>query len=123
MAMTATVLYFFLGLSAQSFGLPAVVIGQSAPVLGLAQFKLKGWTRLSANLLFVLAGCLMIIGVDQLARNVLVDLYLTGLTFLWILTRVMVSQWDHHRICLRCGFSCRTQDKVSVFGSSRTMHR
>ena len=117
-AMSVTVLYFFLGLNAEAIGFPAVLIGLFGPVLGLVQFKFKGWTRLVANMLFVLGSSLMLIGIDQLVRSVFVDLYLTGLVLMWILTRVMISQWDHHRICLRCSFPCRTERKVGVLVSS-----
>jgi hypothetical protein len=117
-AMSVTVLYFFLGLNAEAIGFPAVLIGLFGPVLGLVQFKFRSWTRLVANMLFVLGSSLMLIGIDQLVRSVFVDLYLTGLVLMWILTRVMISQWDHHRICLKCGFSCRTERKVGVLASS-----
>jgi len=118
MAMSLTVLYFFSGLSAELIGFPALLTGQLGLVLGLVQFKFKGWTRVSANVLFVLGSCLMLIGIDQLVHSVFVDVYLTGLILVWIITRVMISQWDHYRICLRCGFSCRMERKVSVSASS-----
>jgi hypothetical protein len=118
MAMILTVLYFFFGVSAELIGFPALLAGQLGLVLGLVQFKFRGWTRVSANVLFALGSCLMLIGVDQLVRSVFVDVYLTGLIIVWIMTRVMISQWDHYRICLRCGFYCRTERKVSVSASS-----
>ena len=102
----------------RSHRFPAVLIGQLGPVLGLVQFKFKSWTRLVANMLFVLGGSLMLIGIDQLVRSVFVDVYLTGLVVVWILTRVMISQWDHYGICLRCGFSCSAERKVGVLASS-----
>jgi hypothetical protein len=118
MAMCVTFLYFFLGLSAESIGFPAVLTGLFGPALGLVQFKFKSWIRLSANVLFVLGSCLILIGIDKLMHNVFVDVYLTGLVLLWILTRVMISQWDHCRICLACDFSCGTERKVGVLASS-----
>ena len=118
MAMSVTVLYFFLGLNAEAIGFPAVLAGQFGPALGLMQFKFKSWIRLSANVLFVLGSCLILIGIDKLVHNVLVDVYLTGLILVWILTRVMISQWDHYRICLVCGFSCGTERKAGVSASS-----
>jgi len=118
MAMSVTVLYFFLGLNLQAIGFPAVLLGQFGPALGFVQFKFKSWIRLSANALFVLGSCLILIGIDEVVHNVFVDVYLTGLILVWILTRVMISQWDHHRICLACGFSCGTERKVGVSASS-----
>jgi hypothetical protein len=112
--MSVTVLYFFFGLDAESIRIPAMLTGESGLLLGLVQFKFKSWTRLAANTLFVLGGCLMLIGTDQLTRSIFVDVYLTGLVLLWILTRVMISQWDHYRICLRCGFTCNSERKIGV---------
>jgi hypothetical protein len=118
MAMSLTVLYFFSGFSAELIGFPALLTGQLGPALGLVQFKFKGSVRVSANVVFVLGSCLMLIGIDQLVRSVFVDVYLTGLILVWIITRVMISQWDHYRICLKCGFSCRKERKASVSASS-----
>ena len=112
--MIVTALYFFLGFSIPSFSFPVVVVGLLGLGLGLIQFKLRSWTRSAANLLFVLGGTLILIGVDQLVQSVFVDFYVAGLTVLWILTRVMISQWDHHGICISCGFLCVTKRKAAV---------
>ena len=117
-AMSVIVLYFFLGLNAEALGLPAVLVGQFGPALGLVQFKFKGWIRLSANVLFVLGSCLILIGMDKLVHSVFVDVFLIGLILVWILTRVMISQWDHYRICIDCGFMCGKEGKVDVSASS-----
>jgi hypothetical protein len=118
MAMSVTVLYFFLGLNAEAIGFPAVLTGQFGLAFGLMQFKFKSWMRLGANVLFVLGSCLVLVGIDKLVHDVFVDFYLTGLILEWILTRVMISQWDHYRICLACGFSCGKERKVGVSASS-----
>jgi hypothetical protein len=31
-----------------------------------------------------------------------------GFCVFWIYTRIMLSSWDHDRICRRCGHSCET---------------
>ena len=117
-AMIVTALYFFFGLNAGSVSFPAVLVGQLGLASGLIQFKFKSWTRSAANLLFVLGSSFMLIGVDQLVGSVFVDIYVSGLIVLWILTRVMISQWDHRRICLSCGFSCGTERKIGVLASA-----
>ena len=113
-AIVMTSLYFFFELNLGLAGFPAVLVGQLGLVSGLTQFKLKSWTRSAANLLFVLGSSLMLIGIDQLVGSVLVDTYVIGLVILWILTRVMISQWDHRRTCLSCDFSCTTETKASI---------
>jgi hypothetical protein len=117
-AMIATALYFFFGLNSESISFPAIAVGQLGLGSGLIQFEFGSWTRSAANLMFVLGGSFMLIGVDQLVGSVFVDIYVTGLIVLWILTRVMISQWDHHRICISCGFFCGTERKVSVLASA-----
>ena len=117
-AMIVTALYFFFGLNAGSVSFPAVLVGQLGLASGLTQFKFRSWTRSAANLLFVLGSSFMLIGVDQLVGSVFVDIYVSGLIVLWILTRVMISQWDHRRICFGCGFSCGTERKVGVLASA-----
>ena len=117
-AMIVTALHFFFGLNSESASFPAIAVGQLGLGSGLIQFKFAGWTRFAANLLFVLGGSFILIGVDQLAASVFVDIYVMGLIVLWILTRVMISQWDHHRLCISCGFSCGTARKVSVLASA-----
>jgi hypothetical protein len=117
-AMIVTALYFFFGLNAGSASFTAVLVGQLGLASGLIQFKFKSWTRSAANLLFVLGSSFMLIGVDQLVGSVFVDIYVSGLIVLWILTRVMISQSDHRRICLSCGFSCGTERKISVLASA-----
>jgi hypothetical protein len=116
--MIASALYFFFGLNSESVSFPAIVVGQLGLGSGLIQFEFGSWTRSAANLMFVLGGSFMLIGVDQLVGSVFVDIYVTGLIVLWILTRVMISQWDHHRICISCGFFCGTERKVSVLASA-----
>ena len=117
-AMIVTAPYFFFGLNAESVSFTAVLVGQLGLASGLIQFKFKSWTRSAANLLFVLGSSFMLIGVDQLVGSVFVDIYVSGLIVLWILTRVMISQSDHRRICLSCGFSCGTERKTSVLASA-----
>jgi hypothetical protein len=121
-AMIVTALHFFFGLNSDSISFPAIVIAQLGLGLGLIQFRFAGWIRSAANLLFVLGGSFMLIGVDQLVGSVFVDTYVTGLVVLWILTRIMISQWDHHEICIGCGFSCKKRKKgarASAFDANR----
>ena len=117
-AMIVTVLYFFVGVNAEAFGLPAFALGQFGPALGLLQFKFKKWVRLIANMLFVLGSCLILVGVDKLVHNVFVDVYVIGVILVWILTRVMISQRENYETCRTCGFSCGKEDKVGVSASS-----
>ena len=112
-ALTVTVLYFFLGLSPEAVGLPLIVFGEGSIVIGLLQYHLKGWSRVMANSLFVVGGSFILIGADDYVHSLFVDLFVLGAILLWIFTRIAVSQWDHSRICTSCDFSCATERKES----------
>jgi hypothetical protein len=112
-ALVVTAPYFFLGVGFSQFSVPAIVLGESGVLIGFIQTKFKGLFRLLANLLFVLGGSLIIVGMDEYAKSLFVDLFLVGAVFLWIFARITLSQEDHRRICVSCGFSCRTERKGS----------
>lgn len=117
-ALATAVPYFFLGFNFIQVSLPAVVVGQMGIVLGLLQLRFNGWVRSAANALFVFGSSLILIGIDQHVGSVFFDLYLIGLVMFWILTRIMISWWDHSRICLACGFSCKAERKAGALVSS-----
>jgi len=60
--------------------------------------------------LFVFGAFLVLVGIDALAENLFVDLFLTVLISFWILTRIQLSQWDHSRICRDCKSPCGIGD-------------
>ncbi|MBS7616369.1 hypothetical protein KEJ45_04140 [Candidatus Bathyarchaeota archaeon] len=106
-ALPLNVFYFFFGLDfLGQFGLWNVLFGQVGVVLGFFQFKLSGFVRSIFNTVFVIACFFVLAGVDSLAENVLIDLYLTGLIVFWIYTRIILSRWDHSRICCTCTAFC-----------------
>ncbi|MEM0314285.1 MAG: hypothetical protein QXQ41_07035, partial [Candidatus Bathyarchaeia archaeon] len=80
--------------------------GQIGVALGLFQFKFRNFMRLALNAIFVIACFLILAGADSVAGNLLLDLYIFGLILYWLFTRIMLSKWDHTRICRKCGFSC-----------------
>jgi hypothetical protein len=111
-ALALTTPYFFLGLNIGQLSLPAVLAGELGLIFGFAQFRFKGYLRLVINAFFVLGTSLILIGVDTRAESVYVDLYSTGLIIFWLLTRILISQWDHWKIWLECGQYCETERKM-----------
>jgi len=105
-SIAGTVLYFFGGWQLGHVGILAVLIGQIGIILGLAQFKFAGYARLVLNAFYVLSAFLTLLGIDEYTGNLFVDLYVIGITIFWILTRILISQWDHSRICGRCQLPC-----------------
>jgi len=105
-ALSGTVLYFFVEWNILEVGLSAVLVGHIGILLGFVQFKFKGYARLTLNAFFVFACFLTLVGIDKLAESILIDLYMIALIIFWLLTRILISQWDHWKICHTCKLSC-----------------
>lgn len=102
-ALAGTALYFFGEWHIISNSLLLVWIGVAGVGLGLFQFKVKVTAiRLSLNTFFVLGTFLILVGADELAQNAFADMFLVLLAIFWLFTRIMLSQWDHRRICYTC---------------------
>jgi len=105
-ALTGTALYFFVEWNIVEVGLSAVLVGQIGILLGFVQFKFKGYARLTLNAFFVFASFLTLVGIDKIAESIFINLYMIALITFWLLTRILISQWDHWRICHTCKLSC-----------------
>jgi len=105
-ALTGTVFYFFGGWHIEEMNLPAVLIGIIGIIFGFFQLKFRGFVRLMLNAFFVLGAFLILVGIDELTRSLFVDLFLVVLIIFWLLTRILLSQWDHWRICHSCESHC-----------------
>lgn len=105
-ALVGTALCFFTGWNLEELSVPSVLIGVAAIALGFFQLKFRGFIRLALNTLFVIGAFLILAGADELVQSFLVDLFLVVSIILWLLTRILLSQWDHWRICNRCKSQC-----------------
>lgn len=106
MALAGTTFCFFAGWSIREMSFLAALIGVVGVILGLFQLKFKGLVRLILNTFFVLGAFLILVGIDELAQSLFVDLFLISSIVFWISTRIMLSQWDHWRICSSCKSPC-----------------
>jgi hypothetical protein len=105
-AVIGTAIYFFVGWSLANAGLLLVLIGEVGILSGFIQFKFEGYSRLFLNTCFVLGAFLILVGIDAIAENLLIDLYVIIIVAFWIWTRILISQWDHMRICNSCSVPC-----------------
>ncbi len=112
--LAGTALYFFVGWDFAQTGFLAVLFGQVGILLGFIQFKFKGYVRLMVNAFFVFAAFLTLVGLDKFAENLFIDLYSIILIVFWLWTRILISQWDHWRICHRCEIPCELKEKRGV---------
>jgi len=110
-AIAGTTLYFFIGWDIVQDGFLAVLFGQFGIVLGFMQLKFERYTRSALNALFVFAAFLILVGIDKLIESTFADLYLIGLIVFWLWTRILISRWDHWRICHTCETPCRLKER------------
>jgi len=121
-ALTGVAMYFFGNWQMGQSAFLAVLVGALGVVLGLLQSPLpmlqESVIRLFSSILFVLGTFLILIGVDDLAHNISIDLFLVALSVFWLMTRISLSQWDHERICSQCTLSsCSLQNDTQKKGS------
>jgi hypothetical protein len=123
MALVGTVFYFFMNWSVGEPVLLTVFVGVTGVVLGFLQLRSKGIVRLALNICFVFGAFLVMTGIDKSVGSVFLDLFLVALIVFWILTRILLSQWDHRRICRRCSYDVRTtkrkEKRVNVSAALR----
>jgi len=83
-----------------------VLVGAVGVALGLLQSPLpilqNSIIRLFSSIFFVVGTFLILIGIEELAHNTSVDLFMVVLSVFWLMTRISLSQWDHERICSKC---------------------
>jgi len=110
-ALAGTILYFFDDWQIAQNSLLAVFVGVLGVGLGLFQFKFRSFVRLFFNTFFVTGVFFVLFGIDQVVQSLFVDLFLVALTVFWLLTRILLSQWDHWRICHTCRTPCEIREK------------
>jgi len=110
-ALAGAILYFFDYWHINQSSALAVFIGALGVGFGLLQLSFRGLVRLLLNTLFVLGAFLVLIGIDALTQSLFVDLFLVVLIVFWLLTRILLSQWDHWRICYFCRAPCEIREK------------
>jgi hypothetical protein len=108
-ALFGAVLYFFAGWGSRQMGPLAVLLGVAMMALGFLQLKFGGLTRSMLNAGFVLGAFLVLMGIDESAASLLIDLFSLILIVFWLFTRILLSQWDHWRICRTCLIPCNVR--------------
>ena len=69
--------------------------------------KRRAFAHLLSNSLLVIGFFFIIIGVFQLTGNVTYGILALIITFLWLDTRIQLSNWHHHVICDNCSETCK----------------
>jgi hypothetical protein len=114
--------FFFvgnLGLSEKPFTLFTIVsVGAVGIVAGLLypiippKFH-RGFTRFFAGILLAVGSFLILAGVEEAAKNFLLDFFFVALSVLWLATKMSLSQWEHQRTCARCSLSSCNAEPIA----------
>ncbi len=109
-SIIGSILYPFYGFDLKTinvvifwFGFAGVAIGFIHSLYDLN----SGRVRLILNFTFVLGAFLLLIGVSEISNNVILEFYLLILIIYWIMTRIIISNEKHRRICNSCGSRAR----------------
>ena len=106
MALVGTLVYFFGNLYVGQTGFVISWIGAVGVVFGLLLLPLfnipRSSIRLFLNAFFAFGSFLILVGVDEIVQSVFVDLFLVVLIVFWLFTRIILSRWNHERICRSC---------------------
>jgi hypothetical protein len=101
-ALIGTASHFFAGLNIAWGGVWLLVIGEALMLLGLAQIKFAGYSKVFANAIFVIGSFVTLVEADLLGESVLVDLYALGLIAFMLWFRILLSEWNNKRTCQMC---------------------
>lgn len=106
--------YFYTGFYLKDSAIVIFWLGFFGVAIGLLHytlFSLSGIIRLFFNILFVLGSFFLFIGIDMIANNFALDLFVLTLIIYWIIIRIIISQKRHQRICKLCNLkSCSYYD-------------
>jgi cbb3-type cytochrome oxidase subunit 3 len=101
-ALVLVVLYFFASLTLFWGSIWLLVLGEALLVLGLAQIKFSSYGKAAVNALFVVGAFLVLAQTDMLSGGLLMDVYVLGLIAYTLWLRILLSEWNNRRTCLRC---------------------
>lgn len=83
-----------------------VLVGIIGVSFGLLQSPLlnfhRSFVRVFSSAFFAIGSFSILVGIDELTRNVFLDVFLVFLTGFWLMTRISLSQWEHEKICSTC---------------------
>lgn len=67
----------------------------------------KTYLHLISNIFLVISFLLIIIGIFHLTGSVIYGLFAVLISFLWLDTRIQLSNWHHSEVCLNCSETCK----------------
>jgi hypothetical protein len=80
-----------------------LVFGEVLMLIGLAQINMNCYVKLIVNALFVVGSSICLIVADMIGQSLLVDAYVLGITVFVLWFRILLSEWNNKRTCMKCG--------------------
>lgn len=110
-SLLGTLIYLSLGVFPEETAVLVFWLGFAGVALGLLQYNVfnigGSLVHMFLNVAFVTGAFLLLIGIEEITSNPLLEVYFVALTLYWILTRILLSQQEHRKICAACGLeSC-----------------
>lgn len=84
-------------------------VGFIGVAMGLLQYNLPFNTRIGhffLNVCFVLGAFLLLVGLWGVNPSFVLNIYLLTLVIYWILSRILLSQYEHSKVCANCPLEC-----------------
>lgn len=110
-SLTCSIGYFFNGWSLQNHNILLIDLGIICVTNGLLQFHLfrmrRNYHRAISNTFFILGMFLILIGIDSIIQSFQIDLFLIFMFIFWMAIRILLSRYNHDKICNTCGFACK----------------
>ncbi|KON31465.1 hypothetical protein AC482_00640 [miscellaneous Crenarchaeota group-15 archaeon DG-45] len=110
-ALVGATLHFVYGFT---YPPPAPYIGLGLVALGLIHVPAlrtnRPILRSFLNAGFVTGFALILVGANEVGGPGLA-LMVIGMNIFWMFTRVQLSNWDHEKICLSCGYRCLAEKR------------
>lgn len=86
-------------------GVVGVAAGLLYPVVPV-KFQ-NGFTHFFAGVLLATGSFLIVAAVEEVTKNLSVNLFFVALSVLWLATKMSLSQWEHRKTCAQCSLdSC-----------------
>ena len=94
-----------------------VWVGIIGVIFGLLQSPLltfhRSFVRVFSSAFLAVGAFLILVGIDELARNVALNVFLIFMIVLWLMTRISLSQLEHEKICSTCSLAyCDLVDRT-----------
>ena len=105
LAVFGDFLYSFMSMDIGGGSTLVFWLGFVGVVCGLLQYSFpvdRSDVHFFLNVMFVLGAFFLLVGVNEVAGSLVLNLYFLALTIFWIVTRVALSQAEHRRMCSSC---------------------